>query len=47
MPDVPTAAEAGVTGYEAVAWDEVLAPAKTPPEKKLNAGIEASGATAD
>jgi tripartite-type tricarboxylate transporter receptor subunit TctC len=30
MPDVPTAAEAGVRGFEVSAWNGVLAPAKTP-----------------
>ena len=30
LPDVPTVAEAGVPGYEAMSWYMVLAPAKTP-----------------
>ena len=30
FPDIPTVAEAGVPGYEAVAWFMVVAPAKTP-----------------
>ncbi|HEV7802840.1 MAG TPA: tripartite tricarboxylate transporter substrate binding protein [Burkholderiales bacterium] len=30
MPDLPTIAEAGVTGYEATIWTGILAPAKTP-----------------
>ena len=30
FPDIPTVAEAGVPGYEAVAWFMVAAPAKTP-----------------
>jgi tripartite-type tricarboxylate transporter receptor subunit TctC len=30
IPDVPTAAEAGVPGYEAIGWFGVLAPAGTP-----------------
>jgi tripartite-type tricarboxylate transporter receptor subunit TctC len=30
MPDVPTMHEAGVTGYEASAWQAVVAPANTP-----------------
>lgn len=40
-PDVPTIAEAGVPGYESVAWFGILAPAGTPPEivKKLNTEI--------
>jgi tripartite-type tricarboxylate transporter receptor subunit TctC len=29
-PDVPTVAESGVPGYEAIAWQGVLAPAGTP-----------------
>jgi tripartite-type tricarboxylate transporter receptor subunit TctC len=31
-PDLPTLAEAGVPGYEAVQWFGMLAPAGTPPE---------------
>ena len=30
MPELPTIAEAGVTGYEASTWYGLLAPAKTP-----------------
>ncbi|MES2563736.1 MAG: tripartite tricarboxylate transporter substrate binding protein [Pseudomonadota bacterium] len=30
LPDVPTVAESGVPGYEAIAWQGVLAPAGTP-----------------
>jgi len=30
LPDVPTIAEAGVPGYEAITWFGMLAPAKTP-----------------
>ncbi len=30
LPDIPTVAEAGVPGFEAVAWFMVAAPAKTP-----------------
>jgi len=30
LPDVPTLAEAGVTGYEATNWYGLIAPAKTP-----------------
>ena len=30
LPDVPTVAEAGVTGYEAVSWIGMVAPAGTP-----------------
>jgi len=32
LPDVPTAAEAGLVGYEASVWWGLMAPAKTPPE---------------
>lgn len=32
LPDVPTMAEAGVTGAEASGWSAMLAPAHTPPE---------------
>ena len=37
-PDVPTVAESGYPGFEALAWHGILAPAKTPPAviKKLN-----------
>ena len=41
LPNVPTVAEAGYPGFEAVAWQAVLAPAKTPPAiiNKLNLEI--------
>ncbi|MGB7541833.1 MAG: tripartite tricarboxylate transporter substrate binding protein [Burkholderiales bacterium] len=41
MPDVPTIAEAGVPGYEAVVWIGIIAPAGTPREivGKLNGEI--------
>lgn len=41
LPDVPTIAEAGVPGYEALVWVGLLAPAGTPPDivAKLNAEI--------
>lgn len=32
IPDVPTVAEAGLPGYEAVTWVGILAPRGTPPE---------------
>jgi tripartite-type tricarboxylate transporter receptor subunit TctC len=41
MPDVPTLAEAGVPGYEAVIWLGLIAPRNTPPAivNRLNAEI--------
>ena len=30
LPEVPTMAESGLTGYEVVGWNGILAPAKTP-----------------
>ena len=41
MPDIPTMAEAGVSGYEAVSWLTIAAPAKTPPAVigKLNESV--------
>jgi tripartite-type tricarboxylate transporter receptor subunit TctC len=40
-PDVPTIAESGYPGFDAVGWHGILAPAKTPPAiiAKLNAEI--------
>ena len=32
IPNVPTFAEAGVSGYESRGWFGIVAPAKTPPE---------------
>ena len=42
LPDVPTVAEQGYPGFEAVAWIGLLAPAKTPPDivAKLNADVK-------
>ena len=41
LPNVPTLAEAGVVGYEAVIWLGLIAPKGTPPEivKRLNAEV--------
>ena len=41
LPEVPSVAESGYPGFEAVAWHGILAPAKTPPAiiKKLNQEI--------
>ena len=40
-PEVPTVADSGYAGFEALAWHGILAPAKTPPAvvKKLNEEI--------
>src|SRR5262249_39501176 len=42
-PDIPTLAEAGVAGYDASAWQMIVAPAKTPAAivDKLNAELHA------
>lgn len=44
LPEVPTVAESGFTGFDAPAWWAVLAPAKTPPEivKRMNEEINAA-----
>jgi tripartite-type tricarboxylate transporter receptor subunit TctC len=41
VPQVPTVAESGYSGFDAIAWHGILAPARTPPAiiKKLNAEI--------
>ena len=41
LPDIPTISEAGLPGYEIVAWFGVLAPAGTPPEivSRLHAAV--------
>lgn len=41
LPDLPTVAESGLPGYEAVSWGGVMAPAGTPPAiiNRLNAEI--------
>lgn len=43
LPDVPTAAEAGVEGYIATAWFTIAAPASTPPPllERLNTDLRA------
>jgi len=42
-PEIPTLAEAGVPGYDAAAWQMIVAPAKTPPAivGKLNGELNA------
>jgi tripartite-type tricarboxylate transporter receptor subunit TctC len=49
LPDVPTIAEAGVPGYEAVNWWGVVAPAGTPAPvvARLHAAIGEVQASAD
>jgi tripartite-type tricarboxylate transporter receptor subunit TctC len=49
LPDVPTVAESGYPGFEAVGWIGIAAPAKTPEAilDKINAEIARSLATAD
>ena len=41
-PEIPTVAESGLPGYEAIAWNGLLAPAGTPKEvvAKLNAEVK-------
>jgi len=49
LPNVPTAAELGIPGYEASAWFGLIAPAGTPPEivTRLNAALLKSLAAKD
>lgn len=44
LPDVPTVAETGLTGFEVLGWFALLAPAKTPPEiiRRLNGEVNAA-----
>ena len=48
-PDLPTVAESGLPGYEAIAWNGVLAPAATPDAimARLNTELQAVLASAD
>ena len=46
LPDVPTAAEAGLPGYEVSVWWGLVAPAKTPPEIVHELNIETNRALA-
>jgi tripartite-type tricarboxylate transporter receptor subunit TctC len=43
LPDIPTIAEAGVPGYEAVQWSGLLAPAATPPALIARLNREVTG----
>jgi tripartite-type tricarboxylate transporter receptor subunit TctC len=49
MPDVPTASEAGLPGYEVISWGGIFAPARTPPAivMKVNEQVNAALQTAD
>jgi tripartite-type tricarboxylate transporter receptor subunit TctC len=49
LPDVPTIAEAGVPGFEAVGWTLILAPAATPQPiiDRLSAELDAVAQTPD
>ena len=47
LPDVPTAAEAGLSGYEASVWWGLVAPAKTPPDIVRQLNAETNKALAD
>ena len=49
LPDVPTIAEQGVTGFDAVGWTMICAPAATPKPiiERLAAELKAVAATAD
>src|SRR4029079_10227804 len=42
LPELPTAAEAGVPGYEAVGWFGLLAPAATPRERVAGLSADAN-----
>jgi tripartite-type tricarboxylate transporter receptor subunit TctC len=49
MPDVPTIAEAGLPGYDAVVWYGLVAPARTPPAivSRINREVAALEQTAE
>jgi tripartite-type tricarboxylate transporter receptor subunit TctC len=49
LPDVPTAAESGVPGYESESWNGVAAPVKTSPAivERLNNEVRAAVASPD
>jgi tripartite-type tricarboxylate transporter receptor subunit TctC len=47
LPDVPTVAEAGLSGYEASVWWGLASPGKTPPEIIRQLNIETNSALAN
>jgi tripartite-type tricarboxylate transporter receptor subunit TctC len=49
MPDVPTASEAGLPGYEVISWGAIFGPARMPPAivMKVNEQVNAALQTAD
>jgi tripartite-type tricarboxylate transporter receptor subunit TctC len=47
FPDLPTVAESGLPGYEAVGWFGLLAPAKTPPAVVAKLSADANKVLAD
>ncbi|KQW56609.1 hypothetical protein ASC92_15990 [Variovorax sp. Root411] len=49
LPDVPTLAEAGIKGFEAVSWGAIMVPAKTPPDilVKFSQGLKEVMASAE
>ena len=47
LPDVPTAAESGLPGYEAIGWFGLLAPAATPRELVAKISADANKVLAD
>ena len=47
LPDLPTVAEAGLPGYEAVGWFGLLAPAATPREVVARLSADANAVLAD
>jgi tripartite-type tricarboxylate transporter receptor subunit TctC len=46
LPEVPPLAEAGVPGFDAAAWQGVIAPAHTPPEIVAKLNVEFNAAVA-
>jgi tripartite-type tricarboxylate transporter receptor subunit TctC len=47
LPELPTAAESGLPGYEAVGWFGLLAPAATPREAVAKISADANKVLAD